>query len=205
MSNGFQKNFWLGRISGPVRPSGGYHDGVRVARPRRRARRFNDLSTVSLERQSWGAPTAGRRSLDHHTDTVTPQPLVRSLIGQGGGSSVIQSPQFLQAITSGEREWGGLSIPPRPAPRRGASGAPPLADLAASTAPDLARAIHRPTAPSGPLQTPSETVQNCSGSATPPPRSGSEPTPPVRRDSLPYIANPIIAQFSVLRWITLTR
>ena len=151
MSNGFQKNFWLGRIFGPVRPSGGYDNGVRVARPRRRVRRFNGPSTVCLAGQSWAAPNSVTALWLTPALAPSSPALVRSPIGQGRGLSASQSPQFLQATTSGEREWGGLSIPPRPAPRRGASGAPPLADLAASTAPDLARALHRPTAPWAPL------------------------------------------------------
>ena len=61
-----------------------------------------------------------------------------------------QSPQFLQAFTSGEREWGGLSIPRPPSPRHGAPGAPPLADLAASTTTDLAQVDARHTAPFAP-------------------------------------------------------
>ena len=63
---------------------------------------------------------------------------------------MIQSPQFLQAITSGEAVWCGLSIPRPRGPQTSAPGAPPLAGLAAGTATDPSQLDARHTAPFAP-------------------------------------------------------
>ena len=101
MSNGFQKNFWLGRIFGPVRPSPGYHDGVRVTRPRRRVRRFNGPDTASLARQSQAAPNSVTALWLTPALAPSSPALVRSTDRAREGSVSIP----VASIFAGHHEW----------------------------------------------------------------------------------------------------
>ena len=101
MSNGFQKNFWRGRIFGPDRAPGGYHDGVRVARPRRRARRFNGPSTVCLAGQSWAAPNSVTALWLTPALAPSSPALVRSTDRAREGSINVSVP----SVFAGHHEW----------------------------------------------------------------------------------------------------